>query len=75
MDASDVIRKLRSQTRYNYLLSNLTTTEPLANISSPSIQSSKTVINYTDYAQRLDVAIGKYYAVNTSTVTFITNGT
>ena len=75
MDASDVMRKLRTQTRYNYLVSDFAKNQPTANITSAAIASSNTVINYKDYDQRLDVAIGKYYLVHTSTVTFITNGT
>lgn len=77
MDASDVIRKIRTQTRYNYTVGVLATTQPLANISSPTVESLKTVINYKDYDQRLDIAIGKYYATNASTtgLAFIKNNT
>ena len=75
MDASDVIRKLRTQTRYNYLVSNLAKIQPFANISSPTVTSLSTIINYKDYDQRLDIALGKFYAVRPSTVTFIQNDT
>jgi hypothetical protein len=77
MDASDVLKKLRSQTRYNYKVAELAVKQPLANISSPTVASLRTVINYTDYNQRLDLAIGKYYATNASTtgLAFIINNT
>jgi hypothetical protein len=77
MDASDVIRKIRTQTRYCNTVNTFAVTQPLANISSPTVESLKTVINYKDYDQRLDVAIGKYYATNASTtgLAFIINNT
>jgi len=75
-DASDVLRKIQSQTRYNYLVSNLMVTQPRANISSCGSDGSNTVkINYTDYAQRNDIALGKYYAntCSTTTISYIVN--
>ena len=75
MDASEVIKKIRSQTRFNYAVSALAKTQPYANISSPTVASSNTKITYKDYDQRLDLAIGKFYYTHASTVTFITNDT
>lgn len=75
-DASDVLRKIQSQTRYNYLVSNLMVTQPLANISSCGSDGGNTVkINYTDYAQRNDIALGKYYAntCSSTTISYIVN--
>ena len=75
-DASDVLRKIQSQTRYNYLLNNLAATQPKANISSCTIDGSASLkINYTDYAQRDDLALGKYYAnlCSTTSISYIVN--
>ena len=77
-DASDVLRKIQSQTRYNYLLNKLMTTQPKANISSCSSDGTGTNsvrIQYTDYAQRNDIALGKYYAnaCSTTTISYIIN--
>lgn len=75
MDASDVIRKIRAQSAYNYTVQSFVKLQPLANISS-SIGSPSTVkINYTDYQQRFNIALGKFYANGNSTIGFgtITN--
>jgi len=75
-DASDILRKIQSQTRYNYLVSNLMKTQPKANISSCGADGGGTVkINYTDFAQRDNLALGKYYAngCSTTTISYIVN--
>lgn len=75
-DASDILRKIQSQTRYNYLVNNLMSTQPKANISSCSADGGGTVkINYTDFAQRNDLALGKYYVngCSTTTISYIVN--
>jgi hypothetical protein len=50
--------------------------EPLANISSPIGSPSTVKINYTDFDQRYNIALGKFYANGYSTIGFgtITNG-
>lgn len=74
MDASDVIRKLQTQTRYNYLLTSLVTQQPKANISSCTSEGNLK-INYKDFSQRDDLALGKYYAntCSTTSVAYIVN--
>ena len=77
-DASDVLRKIQSQTRYNYLLNTLMTTQPKANISSCVVDGTGATsarIQYTDFAQRNDIALGKYYAnsCSTTTISYIVN--
>lgn len=74
MDASDVIRKLQAQTRYCNLLQTLTLTQPKANISSCTSDGTAN-INYTDFAQRDDIALGKYYTLGCSTtaISYVVN--
>jgi hypothetical protein len=76
MDASDVIRRIRAQTAYNYTVETLRVKEPYANISSPIGSPSTVKINYTDFDQRYNIALGKFYANGYSTIGFgvITNG-
>lgn len=67
MDASDVLRRIKAQTQYNYTLSQVMITQPKVNISSCSSEASTLRINYTNYDQRYDIALGKLYANNCST--------
>ena len=75
MDASDVIRRIRAQTSYNYTLESIRVRQPFANISSPIAPHSTVKINYTDFDQRYNIALGKFYANGYSTIGFgiITN--
>lgn len=67
MDASDVLRRIKSQSQYGYLRTQLARTQPTANISSCTMSGSNVKINYDDYAQRTDIALGKYYCQGCST--------
>jgi hypothetical protein len=68
MDASDVLRRIQSQTQFDYLLANFVATQPAANISTCA--SAGTVkINYTSFQQRNNLALGKYYANGCSSTT------
>jgi type VI protein secretion system component Hcp len=67
MDASDVLRRIKAQTQYNYKLSQVMISQPKVNISSCVSEASTLRINYTNYDQRFDIALGKLYANNCST--------
>ncbi len=69
MDASDILRRIQGQTQFNYKLNELAITQPGANIST--LRSDGTAkINYTTYAQRQALALGKFYAEGGSTIGF-----
>ncbi len=68
-DSSDFLRQIESQTQFNYTLAQLTATQKGANIST--LQSDGLVkINYTSFAQRQSLALGKFYAEGGSTIGF-----
>lgn len=76
MDASDVLRRIQSETQYGYLKAQFATIQPTANISSCTVAGSNVKINYDDYAQRTTIALGKYNCQDCSTNTtlcFIVN--
>ncbi len=69
MDPSDILRRIEAQTQFNYLLDNLTLTQPGANISTLRADGAAK-INYISYAQRQSLALGKFYVEGGSTVGF-----
>lgn len=75
MDASDVLRRIKAQTQYNYKLSEVMISQPRVNISTCVTETSTLRINYTGYDQRYDISLGKLYANNCSTaLVFLANG-
>jgi hypothetical protein len=69
LDASDVLRRIQSQTQYNFLLAQLSVTQPYANVSSVSTQGTA-IIHYKNYSSRFNIAFGKYYQNGISTTGF-----
>ncbi len=67
-DASDVLRRIQAQTQFNYKLSEFVKTQPTANLST-CITESNIKINYKSYAERNDLALGKWYANGCTTTT------
>ncbi len=67
-DASDIIRRIQSQTQFNYKLAEFVQTQPTANLST-CIAESNIKINYKSYAERNNIALGKWYANGCTTTT------
>jgi hypothetical protein len=67
MDASDVLRKLRSQTTFEYYKQKIAVTQPLVNLSTCGSVSSIKIV-YPTYEQRDLVTLGKFYTNSCSTV-------
>lgn len=68
MDASDVLRRIQAQTQFNYKLAEFVRTQPTANLST-CISEPNIKINYKSYADRNNLAIGKWYANGCTTTT------
>ena len=67
-DASDVLRRIQSQTQFEYTKAEFLRTQPSANMSTCQ-ENTKVKINYTSYEQRNNLALGKYYANGCSSTT------
>ena len=69
MDPSDILRRIQSQTQFNYTLNVLSQSQKGANISTLQSQGLAK-LNYISYAQREALALGKFYAEGGSTIGF-----
>ena len=67
MDASDVIRKLKAQTNFNFYAAKLAVTQPGVNINV-NTDVSTIKIGYPSYEERNDIALGKWYVGGQSTI-------
>jgi hypothetical protein len=67
-DASDNLRRIQAQTQFNYKLSEFVKTQPTANLST-CLSEGSIKINYMSYADRQNLALGKWYANGCTTTT------
>ena len=67
-DASDVLRRIQTQTQFNYKLNEFVKTQPTANLST-CVTESNIKINYKSYTERNNLALGKWYANGCTTTT------
>lgn len=67
-DASDVLRRIQSQTQFEYKQAQFLLTQPSANMST-CLTASNIKINYASYEERNNLALGRYYANGCSSTT------
>lgn len=68
MNASDILRRIQSQTQFEYTKAQFFITQPSANLSTCSSEG-RVKINYSSYEQQNTIALGKYYANGCSSTT------